>query len=97
MMLHKNLPQSILYSTLFLKMILDGMAAFKFLLSNGFQHFSAVFNAHIYFYRHFNRRQQIRYQTQKKVLSNYKKNILEESIVWSYFISKKKKFSDYNF
>lgn len=97
MMLHKNLPQSKLYSTLFLKMILDGLAAFKFLISNGTQHFLAVLNAHIYFYKHFKRRQIIRHQTQKKVKLNYTKNILNISIVWSYYVSKKKKFSEYFF
>ncbi len=97
MMLHKNLPANKLYSTLFLKMILDGLAAFKFLVSNGFQHFLAVLNAHLYFYKHFKRRQLVRHKTQKQIKINYTKNIYSKSLVWTYFVAKKKKFMDYQF
>lgn len=94
MMLHKNLPQQKLYSTLFIKLVLDGIAAIKFLFSNGFGHFKAVFNAHMYFYKHYNRRKHIRQQAQKQAIRYHEKNIHSKSIVWEYFITGKKKYNE---
>ncbi len=48
LMLHKNLASSKLFYILFIKMILDGIAALRFLILNGPPHFMAVFNAHIF-------------------------------------------------
>ena len=47
----KNLPSHHLIPVIFGRMILDGIAAFKFLFSGRFDHFSAVFNAHLNFYK----------------------------------------------
>lgn len=47
----KNVPSSRLIWVVFLRMILDGIAAFRFLLHGEFSHFSAVFQAHINFYK----------------------------------------------
>lgn len=47
----KNVPSSRVVWVIFLRMLLDGIAAFRFLLQGEFQHFSAVFQAHTNFYR----------------------------------------------
>ncbi|MCF6242878.1 MAG: glycosyltransferase family 2 protein [Bacteroidales bacterium] len=50
-MLYKNLPKGKLFQTLFLRMILDGASALVYLLQFSFSSFSAVFRAHIAFYK----------------------------------------------
>ena len=85
-MLLKNLPSGQLFSILFLRMVLDGVAAFKFLLQGKANHFLAVGKAHFSFYQkitHFYSKRS------DKQLKNYFHN---QSIVWSYFVKKTKKF-----
>lgn len=85
-MLTKNLPKNKLAVTLFVRMILDGLAALRFLFLGKFQHFAAVFNAHISFYSSFVTvyKQRDCYQR----LDFFK----VQSIVWRYFVNGKKKF-----
>lgn len=52
LMLYKNLPRHQLLPVLAARWILDGVAAFKFLISSGFGDFWAVLRAHIYIYQH---------------------------------------------
>jgi GT2 family glycosyltransferase len=51
-LLYKNLPKRRLWPTLIARMAMDGLAALKFLTEGNTGHFSAVFKAHIDFYRH---------------------------------------------
>lgn len=92
LMLHKNLPGHLLYVILFFKMTLDGVASIKFLFDNGWQHFIAVFKAHIFFYTNFIAIQHKRKQTQSMVKAHNRQNIYKHSIVWMYFIKSKKRF-----
>ena len=50
LMLYKNSPVKGFTGVIIKKMILDGIAAFKFLFSTGPSHFMAVLKAHLYFY-----------------------------------------------
>ena len=50
-LLYKNLPKGKLYGTLFKRMILDGVAAFQFLLTGQFKAFIRVLGAHRDFYQ----------------------------------------------
>ena len=50
LMLTKNLPQKEMYSILFQRMLLDGIAALQFLLKGKTNHFLAVLKAHASFY-----------------------------------------------
>lgn len=93
MMLHKNLPSRRLYSTLVIKMIFDGIAAFKFLLEDGAPHFKAVWQAHIYFYKHLHRRRHLRKEAQQKAIRYYDRNIYKGSLVARYFLWGEKYFS----
>lgn len=52
-LLTKNLPQRKLYPVLFQRMLLDGLAALRFLLKRQFPHFKAVWQAHRDFYKGF--------------------------------------------
>ncbi len=51
----KNVPSNELFIVLFIRMILDGIAALKFLLEFKQSHFIAVFKAHISFYKQLNK------------------------------------------
>ncbi|MFD1095335.1 glycosyltransferase family 2 protein [Salegentibacter chungangensis] len=84
----KNVPSPQLYSILLIRMLLDGLAGIRFLTQGKFSHFFAIMRAHFSFYRHFSEMFRKRKSTPKK-LRYYKL----ESIVWSYFIRKKTKFT----
>ena len=85
-MLVKNLPIGELFLVIFMRMILDGIAALKFLVQGKGKHFLAVLKAHYSFYINLNRVISKRNKTQ---LPNYYHT---KSIVWSYFIGKNKIF-----
>jgi GT2 family glycosyltransferase len=85
-MLLKNLPKNQLFSVLFLRLCLDGIASVKFLLQGDFIHTFAILKAHFYFYRHlfyFLNKREIKQQ------NNYYKTT---SIIYQYYIKKKKYF-----
>ena len=91
-MLVKNLPVSKAVFTIAGRMILDGVAAFKGLLTGSGGFFIAILKAHLHFY--------------KWLLSNKKQNIFPvsrtaklsgwypSSLVWQHFVKGKKKFSE---
>lgn len=93
-LLFKNLPGSRLATTLPSRMILDGAAAFAFLLKGEFGSFRKVFLAHLHFYRNlpglWKKRKAI-FLTRKRKGIKVTSNL---SILWNYFILKKRKFSD---
>ncbi|WP_029331687.1 glycosyltransferase family 2 protein [Gillisia marina] len=62
----KNVPANKLFWTLLLRMKLDGIAAIKFLVEMKFGHFTAVFQAHISFYKSLNKMLKKRKKLPKK-------------------------------
>lgn len=89
-LLLKNLPTSKLLPILFLRMVLDGVAAFSFLFqSKGYLHFVAVIKAHLHFYGGF----LSHYKKRKQVNPNPVSQIYQRSILWDYYLKKKRKFS----
>ena len=97
LMLHKNLPEKNFYFIFITKLILDGIAAVKFLFGDGFAHFRAVLYAHIYFYKNLKRRRLIRDVAQSKVKTIDLSGFYNKSIVWSYFVKREKHFSELEF
>lgn len=87
-LLTKNLPKPSLFPLLFVRLILDGIAAFKFLLSGQPKDFWAVFKAHMVFYSRIGK-------TLKKRGGNYEPigGIYQGSIVSAYFLGGRKKFN----
>jgi GT2 family glycosyltransferase len=87
LMLTKNAPQNKLFPILFVRLVLDGIAAIHFLVSRKPKHSWAIIKAHFEFYSlfglHYKKRGE--YQSQK-----YYKT---KSIVYLYFITKIKIFS----
>lgn len=96
-LLYKNLPVNKLYATLFIRMLLDGIAAIKFLISGQHKDFGAVFMAHMNFYNNFSHWNNKRKECLTHNTQNTKSQILDKSIVWEYFIKKHKIFSEIEF
>lgn len=96
MMMHKNLPPLRFVRVMVKRLFLDGIAAIKFLFDGDWKDCIAVFNAHVYFYRHFFRRQKIRKELLKKYPSNISNGVVDRNIVWEYFVRKKKYYSELN-
>ncbi len=87
LMLVKNLPKDQLIPILFIRMILDGIAGFKFLFKGKFKHFTAILKAHFYFYKLISINLRKRGFVQK---ANYYET---KSIVYNYFVKRKKIFN----
>ncbi|CAM4151138.1 glycosyltransferase family 2 protein [Flavobacterium antarcticum] len=88
LMLTKNLPKNILFTTLIMRMLLDGIAGFQFIFQGKFKHFGAILNAHYSFYLNFRSSYKKRDVVQRK---NYYKT---KSVVYRYFIRNGKVFGD---
>ena len=82
LMLIKNLPKGSLIYVLIIRMILDGVAGVRFIVSGQFSHCWAVIRAHFSFYqlllKNYNKREQFQIQ----------KYFNAESIVYSFYIKK---------
>ena len=87
-MLVKNLPKNKLYSTLFLRLCLDGLAVVFFLTKFNFKGIFSILKAHFFLYLHFSKFYKKREKHQKQ---NY---YHKKSIVWEYYIKKNKIFKD---
>ncbi len=85
----KNVPKKWFLFVVFSRLILDGVAGFKFLIELRPIHTLAIIKAHISVYKNFFKFLKKRKKLQKKHLYN-----LHTSIVWQYFILGRKKFKD---
>lgn len=81
-MLYKNLPSEKLFSTILLRLVLDGISGIKLLFDGSFSDFLAVIKAHFAFYAMIPK---LKRQMPKNVSEIYQK-----SIVWEYFVKKQK-------
>lgn len=93
-LIYKNIEQNFLIKTIFLRMIFDGIAAFKFLFSNGFSHFWAIIRAHLHFYRILPQIRKKRKYLKTKISNRNTKGVYLGYIVIDYFVRKKKTFAD---
>ena len=89
-LLYKNLPDNLLLEVFAKRLILDGIAATKFLITAGFKDFFAVSKAHFSFYGSLRKTRQKR----KKIKQGQVKNIYQKNIVFEYYLRGKKKFTD---
>ncbi len=89
-LLYKNLPKDQLISIFFYRMILDGIAAVKFLLDGSYKDLAAVFKAHLYFYRNLPKLAKKR----KSLTQNHVSEIYKKNIAFEHFIRGKKKFNE---
>ncbi|MCF6181485.1 glycosyltransferase family 2 protein [Lutibacter sp.] len=86
----KNLPKKSLFSIIFMRLILDGVAGIKFIFELKPKHTFAIIKAHFSFYKNLNK------MLNKRDKANQKKDyFLVKSAVWNYFILKKKIFKNF--
>jgi len=96
-MLFKNLPRHQFTRIFFARMILDGVAAAKFLAGFHFTSFWSVLRAHASFYRHLGSLIEKRKKLLPLTVKKEHTEIYRKSIMWKFFIQKKRKYSELNF
>jgi len=92
-MLFKNLPGKKFAYILLTRMILDGIAATKFLLGLEWKAFIAVVQAHASFYKHLPSLCKKRKHLKTKATANNLSGVYHRSIMWNFYLQKKNKFS----
>jgi GT2 family glycosyltransferase len=92
-MLCKNHAPAYFWIKLFIRMILDGIAGIKFLLSGDFMHCMAVIKAHFSFYSSFGKTLRKRKQEKKSIKNYATTGVYNRSIVFDFFAGNQKKFS----
>lgn len=93
-LLYKNLPANQLFYILSVRMILDTLAAFKLLAEFNFNGIRSVLKAHYHFYRSL---PELRRKREKAAPVGYIKlssGRLTKSIVFQFYVRKKKRFSE---
>lgn len=88
-LLLKNLPDHIAFITITYRILLDWIAAFKFLCDGCFRDFFAVGHAHLSFYKRLPKLIRIRHQNVHRHVSK----VYLQNIVFKHFLERKKKFS----
>lgn len=91
--LYKNLPSSSVATILAVRMILDGVAAFKFLFEGKSRNFTAVLKAHLSFYRERKNYRAHRRYNNKITFPNSLSGYYPRSILIDYYIRRKRVFS----
>lgn len=89
LMLLKNLPKNKLVPIVFIRMLFDGVAAFRYLFKGKLILFFMVFKAHLNVY--FLANKNLKKRSNKSYVKNY---YHRKSIVFLYFVLRKCKFSD---
>ena len=85
----KNLPKGRVFSTLFIRLALDGVAGLRFLVRGEPRHCFAILKAHFHFYIRLGKMLK-----KRKAFTPTPHYYRTKSIVWAYFIVGKKYFHD---
>ena len=96
-MIIKNLPHKKSKRTFIARLFLDAIAAFKFLFGFNVRAFFAVFHAHLSLYKRFSIMRGKREIAKNIIRGDNHAEIYPKSIMWKFFIQKKRKFSDLDF
>jgi len=96
-LLFKNSFKGNIGVLLFQRMILDGIAALRFIASGEFGNFWAVFKAHMYLYSNYRTLLLKRKHNKNIFIQNTHKEMYNRSIVFSYFLKKKQYFDSLTF
>lgn len=86
MMMYKNLPARRKFSTIFIRLCLDGIAGVRFLLQFKPKHCWAIIRSHFAFYK---RIPKLKNKVEFTSINNY---FTEKSVIFSYFVLRKKNF-----
>ena len=96
-MLFKNLPQYKFKRIFLARLVLDCIAAGKFLVGFQFCGFWAVVKAHAAFYSNVSVLIKKRKETQKLIVVKEHREIYSKNIMWKFFLQRKRKFSELDF
>jgi GT2 family glycosyltransferase len=91
-LLYKNLPARSFHSTLFIRKLLDGIAALMFLSKGKFAFFTSVWKAHIDYYKNIDTLKTKREHIKKLAISDFPEIILNKSIVFEFYLKRKRSF-----
>ncbi|NNE78187.1 MAG: glycosyltransferase family 2 protein, partial [Pricia sp.] len=84
----KNLPRRRALTIIAIRLLLDGVAALRFIFQLKFKHCAAILRAHLSFYRHFSK------MYHKREKANFiLKYYVTKSIVWSHFVNQINNFN----
>ena len=83
----KNVSGNRIYGIIFVRMLLDGVAALQFLVQGKPKHFLAILKAHLNFYRMLPK-----FLHKRRKIDSHKNYFLVKSIVFQYYIQRKKHF-----
>ncbi|MFC2101817.1 glycosyltransferase family 2 protein [Bacteroidota bacterium] len=89
MLLYKNLPSHLLFKVFATRLLLDGVAALKFLFQAGFKDFWAVGRAHLSFYLAL----PSLYRKRKQLKHGSMKMMYKRVVVFEYYLRRKRHFS----
>jgi GT2 family glycosyltransferase len=89
-LLYKNLPDGLVREVFAKRLLLDSIAAMKFLFTAGFKDFWAIFKAHFSFYSTLGKTKAKRQLIRHAPL----RNVYRRNIVFEYYLKKKSKFTD---
>jgi GT2 family glycosyltransferase len=93
-LLYKNLPKGQLFQVIFFRMVLDGVAAVKLLAEFNLNGIRSVLKAHFHFYRSLPALHRKRSQALKNSHIPSRAGRLPLSIVFQFYIRKRKRFSE---
>lgn len=96
-LLVKNLPSGLLVTTLLFRILMDMASAMVFLLSGKRSFFTAIVKAYWDFYKHSFYYKRLRKRLAHPRRNNLHKEIYRGSIVFDFFLKRKKTFSSINF
>ena len=95
----KNEPKRKVFFLILMRLLLDGLSGVVFILQGKFSFFLAMGRSHIAFYSHLKRLRKVKKVEEERIealsIGDYNsEGRYPRSIVWDYFIRKKKRFSD---
>ena len=93
--IHKN-HEGFLFGKIIWRLVLDGIAGLKFLLSFKFSHFAAILKAHFAYYGEIRRLNRKRKQIKRESTVFNKEGLYKASLLWAYFFKGIKSFQELN-
>ena len=92
-LLYKNLPDKKFNTILFIRKLLDGMAAIFFLSKGSLKSVKAVWNAHMDYYKAMPELKKIRERVKELEISKAEPDVLNKSIVFEFYVKGNKTYT----
>lgn len=92
-MLYKNLPRKAFRRRMLARMLLDGLSGVMYLFSGQLKYFIALLEAHRGYYRHKAVLKEKRRKLKAEVLTDVVDSIYPNSLVWKFFIARKRTYA----